>query len=59
VVFRWALIRALVDPDEPRVYNYALLDLADQVCMKKRLPECERRPVVGWCVYGANAAGGS
>ena len=26
------LIGALVDPVEPRVYNYALLDLADQIC---------------------------
>jgi adenine-specific DNA glycosylase len=32
------LITALIDTDEPRMYNYAVLDLADQVCMKKRLP---------------------
>ena len=32
---REELIMALVDPDEPRVYNYVLLDLAKRVCMKK------------------------
>ncbi len=45
------LIGALVNPDEPRVYNYSLLDLAEEVCMKKRPPECERCPVSGWCVF--------
>ena len=49
------LIAALVDPDRPRVYNYALLDLADQVCMKKRPPECSGCPVQKYCVYGAIA----
>lgn len=48
------LIAALVDPDEPRVYNYALLDLADRVCMKKKLPCCEHCPVAEWCMYGAS-----
>lgn len=48
------LIAALVDPDESRVYNYALLDLADQVCMKKRPPECWRCPVAGVCIYGTS-----
>ena len=43
------LIAALVDPVEPREYNYALLDLADQVCTKKRPSECERCPVSQWC----------
>jgi A/G-specific adenine glycosylase len=45
------LIIALVDPDEPGPYNYALLDLADEICMKKRPPECGRCPVQEWCVY--------
>ena len=49
------LITALVDADEPRAYNYALLDLAYQVCMKKRPPECFRCPVQKYCVYGADA----
>lgn len=47
------LITALVDPEKPRSYNYALLDLADRVCMKKRQPRCESCPVAEWCVYGA------
>jgi A/G-specific adenine glycosylase len=46
------LIAALVDPDEPRAYNYALLDLADKVCMKKQLPDCLRCPVLEWCRFG-------
>jgi A/G-specific adenine glycosylase len=48
------LIAALVDPDEPRAYNYALLDLAERVCMKKRPLECFRCPVRKSCAYGAN-----
>lgn len=46
------LITALVDPEEPRAYNYALLDLADQVCTKKRPPECGGCPVQKYCAYG-------
>jgi A/G-specific adenine glycosylase len=49
------LIAALIDPEEARAYNYAMLDLADQVCMKKRPPECGRCPVRKYCVYGTNA----
>jgi A/G-specific adenine glycosylase len=49
-----ALLAALVDPDEPRTYNYALLDLADRVCMKKRAPCCEICPAAQWCVYRAS-----
>jgi A/G-specific adenine glycosylase len=48
--FREILV-ALVDPSNPRAYNYALLDLADQVCTRKRPPECGRCPLAGWCVY--------
>jgi len=46
------LITVLVDPNEPRAYNYALLDLANQVCMKRQPPECFRCPVLEHCVYG-------
>lgn len=49
------LIRALVDPEEPRAYNYALLDLASQVCKKRPAPECFRCPVRNHCVYGTGA----
>jgi len=52
------LIAALVDPSEPRAYNYALLDLADQVCMKKRPPDCAKCPIQKHCVYGANVLAG-
>lgn len=48
------LIAALVDQDEPRAYNYALLDLADRVCMKKRPPCCEICPAAQWCAYRAS-----
>ncbi len=51
-------ITALVDPVEPRAYNYALLDLADQVCMKKRPSECGRCPVAEWCIYGMSVLAG-
>ena len=41
----------LVDPEEPRVYNFALLDLADQVCTKKEKPKCDECPIDGLCLY--------
>jgi A/G-specific adenine glycosylase len=47
------LIESLVDPIKPRVYNYAILDLADQICTKKRSPQCYRCPVRRFCTYGA------
>lgn len=46
------LVATLVDPDEPRTYNYALLDLADKVCMKKQSPDCLQCPILEWCKYG-------
>lgn len=46
------LIGSLVDPVEPRAYNYALLDLANQVCKKRTAPECFRCPVRNHCMYG-------
>jgi A/G-specific adenine glycosylase len=49
------LSTALVDPKEPRLYNYALLDLADQICMKKRSPLCQQCPVAVHCVHGVSA----
>lgn len=49
------LIAGLVDPVEPRAYNYALLDLADQVCTKRRRPDCERCPVLEWCSCGISS----
>lgn len=49
------VISALVDPKEPRLFNYALLDLADQICMKKRPPLCQQCPVAVHCVHGVSA----
>lgn len=49
------LISALVDPQQPCAYNYALLDLADQICTKKKPPDCMRCPVRRWCGYGTLA----
>lgn len=46
------LITALVDPNEPRTYNYALLDLANLVCTKVRPPKCFECPVQRYCLYG-------
>lgn len=46
------LIAALVDLNHPRVYNYALLDLAHLICHKRRAPECARCPMQTYCVYG-------
>ncbi|SRR5260370_13400161 len=47
------LIKTLVDLEEPRAYNYALLDLASQVCTKVREPACEVCPVQKYCEYGS------
>lgn len=41
----------LVDPEEPRAYNFALLDLADQVCTKKEGPKCDECPLNTLCSY--------
>jgi len=41
----------LVDPEEPRAYNFALLDLADQVCTKKEEPNCDECPLNNLCLY--------
>ncbi|SRR5579875_1449035 len=46
------LIAALLDLKEPRQYNYALLDLADRICTKKKLPQCTSCPLARWCVHG-------
>lgn len=46
------LITALVDPEYPRAYNYALLDVAHLICHKRRAPECLRCPVQAYCIYG-------
>jgi A/G-specific adenine glycosylase len=51
------LIVTLVDREKPRLYNFALLDLADQLCHKEKEPECERCPLQRWCLYGQRKCG--
>lgn len=47
------LISTLVDLDNPKVYNYALLDLASKICTKVQPPLCESCPVNNLCAYPA------
>jgi A/G-specific adenine glycosylase len=47
------LITALVDPDSPRLYNFALLDLGAEICTKAQRPLCEQCPARQYCVYGS------
>ena len=46
------LIVAMIDPVRPRDYNYALLDLAHLVCLKKQEPLCQECPVFSFCCFG-------
>lgn len=48
--FRQAL-KALLDPQEPRDFNYALLDLAHLVCLKRQPPLCAECPLNSWCHF--------
>jgi A/G-specific adenine glycosylase len=52
--FRQALA-GLLDPCEPRAFNYALLDLAHLVCLKRQPPLCDRCPLATWCRYPTKA----
>lgn len=45
-------IAGLVDPQDARAYNYALLNLASLVCTKVRPPGCFACPVLIHCRYG-------
>ncbi len=45
------IMRILVDEDDPRTYNYALLDLAAIVCNKRRPPQCHICPLNELCLY--------
>lgn len=46
------LLASLIHTNEPRRYNYALLDLADKVCKKKQPPDCLRCPLQKMCRTG-------
>jgi A/G-specific adenine glycosylase len=48
------LLKNLIDVEEPRCFNYALLDLAALVC-KIRLPKCYECPICIYCAYGTKA----
>ncbi|MFZ5451471.1 MAG: DNA-binding protein [Thermodesulfobacteriota bacterium] len=46
------IIHALVDPERPREFSYALLDLANQICVKKK-PGCVECPVFKYCNHAS------
>lgn len=48
--FRQAL-EALLDRENPRAFNYALLDLAHLVCLKRQPPRCAECPLKQWCAF--------
>ncbi len=45
------LITGLVDAEQPRNYNFALLDLAAQICTKVQKPACHLCPIQDYCLY--------
>jgi len=45
----------LVDPEEPGAYNFALLDLADQICTEKEEPKCDECPLNNLCLYNGES----
>ncbi len=47
------MVAEIVDPNEPRLFNYALLDLADKVCTKRKPPDCAVCPLLSACAYGS------
>ena len=46
------LMKLLVDPEFPGAYNFALLDLADSICIKRDVPVCKSCPVLIECNAG-------
>jgi len=46
-----ALATRMLDPDHPREYTFALLDLAESVCTARRPPACDLCPLQAWCNY--------
>ena len=45
------LLQFLLDPDHPREFNFALIDLGALICRPKR-PFCHLCPVSNMCLYG-------
>ncbi|HZS77853.1 MAG TPA: hypothetical protein VFA41_14665 [Ktedonobacteraceae bacterium] len=48
-----SLIASLVDAGQPRIYNFALLDLAALICTKSKPPLCSECPVQKYCLYSS------
>lgn len=44
----WSWAEELVSPDSPRLYNSALMELGQQVCINKA-PKCNQCHVKAWC----------
>jgi A/G-specific adenine glycosylase len=44
----WEWAEALADPDRPRIYNSALMELGQTVC-RPGVPDCLSCPVAGFC----------
>ncbi len=44
----WEWAEALADPDRPRIYNSALMELGQKIC-RPGVPDCLACPVVGFC----------
>src|SRR5690606_6135289 len=47
------LMSQLVDPEEPRLFNYALLDLAHLICTSTKPPACDQCPLREMCIYAS------
>ena len=45
------LMRLLIDRRNPREFNYALLDLAATLCIKRGRPRCSECPLGDYCKY--------
>ncbi len=50
----YRLLEELLDREHPRSFNYALLDLAHLICLKKQTPICHQCPVLQFCQHGQN-----
>jgi len=50
------LAQSLIDPEHPREFNLALLDLAAAICTPQK-PKCEQCPIVGCCAFGHRVLG--
>lgn len=49
-----ALAQKALDPEHPREYNFALLDLAASICLR-RTPLCSECPIHPFCSHGGGS----